>query len=501
MSGNPRPTLCSPPPAGNVLFSGLLAGIGIASALALQRYGSWRRQNPLASEGRIAPVAVATQTADAGLAPADSLAALAAEEGTASDGNAGPAARQAGRHDVPPPRTTAGVVQGQSRDSHDFEWDDAPVPSLDKAQAAAPGGEQVAVGADPQHGSSTEHAAPGPTHDAQGDRDGHQASALLPPATSEAPRQPARKLPIRTQEGAAALERMRRLQQRRQQLYSQLQERQEQRYRQAFGFDEESQAESAQPAAPSQQRQEAGEQQGQAPSAQPDAGHPAEQQGAPADARAAGLEVQQAEAGPGEEDAELHLQDSSVRWLLRELEREEQREAAALAEQAEALASAAGSMSTAAVRQRAATAHRAAATAARHAQRATAAFSTAAEAATAAANSAQRAASAAARAQVAVERRWAVEAEKAAAQAKQAAEDGAAAAQKAAVASARSVMAKHDVHKQAQLAAQGADLSRHANMLRPARWHLRLCLDLAAAQPGRCAGVRVQLGLAWQIEM
>jgi hypothetical protein len=62
-------------------------------------------------------------------------------------------------------------------------------------------------------------------------------------------------------------------------------------------------------------------------------------------------------------------------------------------------------------------------------------------------------------------------------------------------------MAKHDVRRQAQLAAQGAGsiLRRHDALLRP--WQLHLCLDLAAAPSGRCAGVRLQLGLAWRMEI
>lgn len=104
----------SVPHAGNLLFTSLLAGVGVASALTAHRYAAWRRHHPLSGP----PVIVGNAT------PAQAEAAL--------HGSSGAAASSAEAASEP----SAGEQQQQQQLESDEGWDSAPAShaAVDAAQ-------------------------------------------------------------------------------------------------------------------------------------------------------------------------------------------------------------------------------------------------------------------------------------------------------------------------------------------------------------------------------
>lgn len=552
----PPPLLAS---AGNVLFASLIVGLAVAPALALRNYGGLRQQRLPVMPEPVAQVAIGPER---GAAPARHTAGLTSDASSSDDSAgvtqwqelpSGPVKQwgaQASGGSSPSTAAAAVAPQAIEQPKGAKEAEKSPDGSIsssqDTAHMAAPssadesgthqqsaaelaverGSESDAreAGAGQQQPSSAQEqqqeqpksaSEPSPPQQQQTQVPQQQqqqlgsATADVPTAASEpAPQQ---KYPIRTPQGAAALERLRALQQRRQQLYERLEARQEAReqlYQQAEGAGQpggtggaDSQRQG--PLASQQGQQQAaglGTAGAEAAQARPQSESQQQEQRAGA---AAALEKEAREEGPG-----------SLNWLLRELEQAEEKEAAALASAAPAVSVAPTAMTSAALRQRAAAAHQAAAAAARHARAAAAAFSNAADAATTAASSAQQAAAAAARAQVAAEHRAGLEVEQAAALAAQAAAESGAAAQQAAVASAQSVLSQHSARKQAQQAVAGAgpldapaaiiaadaDAAEGARSRVGRRSRLRLTAELTAT-PRSSRPLDLKLMLTWHMPL
>lgn len=414
--------------AGDMLFGALLAGVGVASAVGLHRYGAWRQQNPLGPTVTVgnapAQPAAAAVERDAGGGSASrgwglqrareqrwrEVAVGAAEEkdkAAAAEASTKQAQQEKKKQEQQQllQQEQQKVLQQQREQQQQYSTEeeeeaeeerrvqskahaDAPTQATPAAKQSGGEGEaavtaaaaaQLSQGAssgsdasepaslgaparsqpqhkqEPQeqqeHGKEEEakdekraraeegqavQAEAGP--DTPGQQQAHEELVQLhAQATTEAEHaaEVAGKLPLRSPEGSAALERMRALQARRQQLYERLHAQQEQRWREAAQqsrqrgvvSEEGEDGEEAQRGWEIEQARLQEEQQAAAAAAAAE-----EQQRARDAAAAAALEEQQQQQAAAEQaaaeraavEAEAQERERSLRWLRGEIEREDE---------------------------------------------------------------------------------------------------------------------------------------------------------------------------------